>query len=231
MPCWQCLIINQISNGPKFLTILHNLPIRSSGAMITLALSISSLGVSLFNPVLADSHPTTPPTSGALSYESALTGYKTLDGDERSSWKESNDTVGQIGGWRSYAKEAYQANQAEADAKSDAEARIEDEALESSVVTKPAPDSTARRMDSAEMASMTEASELPVAKRAITRPLSISYQSATTDYRLYDDNPPGDWQAANDRVREIGGWRTYAKEAYEATKRKAQTDAESGSPQ
>ena len=196
--------------------------------MITLALSISTLGVSLINPVFADSHPTTPPASSALGYESALTGYKTLDGGERSTWKDSNDTVGQIGGWKSYANEAYKANQAEADAKSDAEARVEAEALESAVVTTPILNETAKRIDSTEMASMMET---PVARRASPRPLTISYQSAMTDYRLYDDNPPGDWQSANDRVGQIGGWRTYAKEAYEATKRKAQADAESGSPQ
>lgn len=212
----------------------HNLPIKSSGAIITLALSISSFGVSVFNPVTADSHTPTPTASGALGYESALTGYKTLDGGERNTWKESNDTVGKIGGWRSYANEAYQANQAEANAKSDAEVRVEDEALESAVVTTPIPDATAKRIDSTDMASMMETPEqpeTPVTKRAIASPLTLSYQSATTDYRLYDDNPPGDWQAANDRVGEIGGWRTYAKQAYEATKRKAEADVEAGSPQ
>lgn len=63
---------------------------------------------------------------------------------------------------------------------------------------------------------------------AAPAPLTVAYQSATSDYRLYDDNPPGDWRAANERVGEIGGWRTYAKEAYEASKRKSQEDASSG---
>lgn len=236
-PAGLRLIINHECNGPMFLTMPHTLTIQSSGTIIKLALSIACLGVSLVNPVFADSHAATPPASSVLGYESALTGYKALDGGERSAWKESNDIVGQIGGWRSYANEAEQASQAEADEKGVFEGPVEDEPLEPAVVT-PIADATARRIDpatvttdSTEIASKLEKSESTVAERAISRPPTISYQSTTTAYRLYDDNPPGDWRAANDRVREIGGWRTYAKEIDEVDRSNIQADTESGSPQ
>ncbi len=168
-----------------------------------------------------------------------MTGYKALDGSEPTAWKESNDTVGKIGGWRSYANEAYQANQAEANAKKNPEALAKgaNEAMESAVTT-PIPDASAKRMDPATVMSensdrdpMMEKSATQLAERPKSDPLTLSYQSAMSTYRPYDDNPPGGWRAANDRVGEIGGWKTYAKEAYEANKLKTQVEAASGSPQ
>lgn len=32
-------------------------------------------------------------------------------------------------------------------------------------------------------------------------------------YQAWRDTPPLDWRAANERVGEIGGWRTYLREA------------------
>lgn len=42
----------------------------------------------------------------ALPYRSVFDGYQPFTDEKMRSWKESNDTVGKIGGWRSYAKEA-----------------------------------------------------------------------------------------------------------------------------
>lgn len=39
-------------------------------------------------------------------YQSAFEGYQPYGDDKLLSWKESNDTVGRIGGWRVYAREA-----------------------------------------------------------------------------------------------------------------------------
>ncbi len=39
-------------------------------------------------------------------YRSALEGYQPYSDDKMVSWREANDTVGKIGGWRAYAKEA-----------------------------------------------------------------------------------------------------------------------------
>lgn len=45
-------------------------------------------------------------TIPALVYRSALTGYRRMGDDEPVPWREANDTVGRIGGWRAYAREA-----------------------------------------------------------------------------------------------------------------------------
>ena len=39
-------------------------------------------------------------------YRSALEGYQPYSENQMVPWKEANDTVGKIGGWRAYAKEA-----------------------------------------------------------------------------------------------------------------------------
>ncbi len=46
----------------------------------------------------------TPAAPG--EYRSALEGYQPYSEDKMLPWKEANDTVGKIGGWRAYAKEA-----------------------------------------------------------------------------------------------------------------------------
>lgn len=40
-----------------------------------------------------------------MVYRSAFDGYKGLTDQPVQSWRESNDTVGRIGGWQSYARE------------------------------------------------------------------------------------------------------------------------------
>lgn len=44
----------------------------------------------------------------AAVYQSPLAGYRRLGEDRRISWKEANETVNRIGGWRAYAREAQQ---------------------------------------------------------------------------------------------------------------------------
>lgn len=51
-----------------------------------------------------------PPAAAAssaspMAYRSAFEGYKGLTEQPVQSWRESNDTVGRIGGWQSYARE------------------------------------------------------------------------------------------------------------------------------
>lgn len=65
--------------------------------------------------------PTTPPATAAATaasapveraqavpgaYRSALEGYQPYSEDKMVPWREANDTVGKVGGWRAYAKEA-----------------------------------------------------------------------------------------------------------------------------
>jgi hypothetical protein len=44
----------------------------------------------------------------AASYASPLAGYRRLGDDKRVSWKDANETVNRIGGWRVYTREAQQ---------------------------------------------------------------------------------------------------------------------------
>ncbi len=44
----------------------------------------------------------------ALSYESSFAQYRRLSDEKLISWREANDTVTRIGGWRVYAREAQQ---------------------------------------------------------------------------------------------------------------------------
>ena len=44
----------------------------------------------------------------AVRYESAFSRYKSYRDEKATPWREANDTVTQIGGWRAYAKEAQQ---------------------------------------------------------------------------------------------------------------------------
>ena len=44
-----------------------------------------------------------------VSFRSVLEGYQPFSDEPVGSWREANDTVGRIGGWRAYAKEASSA--------------------------------------------------------------------------------------------------------------------------
>ena len=50
----------------------------------------------------------------ALSYESSFSQYRRLGDEKPVSWRDANDTVARIGGWRVYAREAQQPDPAPA---------------------------------------------------------------------------------------------------------------------
>ncbi len=58
-------------------------------------------------------------------------------------------------------------------------------------------------------ASAASASAPPLA----ASPPETSYQSAFEAYKRFTDEPVGSWKAANERVEQIGGWRSYAQES------------------
>ena len=58
------------------------------------------------NPDVADSP--TPPTQ----YKSPFKDYRPLGDDKRTPWRDANDEVGKIGGWRVYLRESQEANKA-----------------------------------------------------------------------------------------------------------------------
>ena len=69
----------------------------------------------------------------APSYESSFSTYRRLGEDPPVSWREANDTVTRIGGWRAYAREAQQPAPASASQPAD-------------VVPEAAPDGTLKPM-------------------------------------------------------------------------------------
>ena len=46
-------------------------------------------------------------------------------------------------------------------------------------------------------------------------PAQPALASPFDQYRNFRDEQVQDWRKSNDRVREIGGWRTYLRESYE----------------
>lgn len=56
----------------------------------------------------------------ALSYESSFSQYRRLGDEKPVSWRDANDTVTRIGGWRAYAREAQQPDPASASKPPDA---------------------------------------------------------------------------------------------------------------
>lgn len=59
-------------------------------------------------PDPADANTANPPTI----YQSPFADYRPLGEDKNTPWKDANDTVGKIGGWRAYAREAADAMKA-----------------------------------------------------------------------------------------------------------------------
>lgn len=62
-------------------------------------------------------------------------------------------------------------------------------------------------------AGTSTSSELPAPAPRSTASSSTAFDSAFDGYRSYTEEPVASWRDANDQVREIGGWRAYAREA------------------
>jgi len=87
-----------------------------AGALLAVTVLLS-LGAS-HSQVTHDHSPASPPatkaatgsmatpTGSPLAFESTLSRYKPMTDQKLGSWREANDTVTRIGGWRSYLKEA-----------------------------------------------------------------------------------------------------------------------------
>lgn len=52
------------------------------------------------------SHPAASAAEAELGYHSTLADYQRFSEQPVGSWREANDNVGRIGGWRAYAREA-----------------------------------------------------------------------------------------------------------------------------
>lgn len=57
-------------------------------------------------PAMADKMPSVVSSAASLGFDSVLARYKPMTDQKLGSWREANDTVTRIGGWRAYLKEA-----------------------------------------------------------------------------------------------------------------------------
>ena len=46
----------------------------------------------------------------------------------------------------------------------------------------------------------------------VEKPVELVYQSSFQNYQRYSASPIQSWKLSNETVKEIGGWRAYAKE-------------------
>ncbi len=82
--------------------------------------SLPVLSIVLLAGAAAAQAPEQPPQAASpvvLEYTSTLSGYKPYADQAVQSWREANDEVGRIGGWRAYARE-MQAGEAPKDGSS-----------------------------------------------------------------------------------------------------------------
>jgi len=54
---------------------------------------------------------------------------------------------------------------------------------------------------------------VPAAHAAEAEPPDAAASASFKQYQGWRDEPPQDWRQANERVGEIGGWRTYLRES------------------
>ncbi len=110
----------------------HRIVRRQFHVLVTLCCFFSSTPVFVqAESVIADEARSQPTNTAAppLRYSSVFDQYRSYDEIQVGSWRESNDTVGRIGGWRYYAREAEQTDDAEGTAQPDTSGQPEPPAV------------------------------------------------------------------------------------------------------
>lgn len=88
-------------------TLLARKPMSPAARVVcAVVFTLSSAGAALAQAA-AESPSHSQPAAG-VSYQSTLEDYRRFTEEKLTSWQEANDTVGRIGGWRTYAREAQQ---------------------------------------------------------------------------------------------------------------------------
>ena len=73
--------------------------------LVGVAAAVPAFGQSRATPAQSDG----PASLVELTYRSSFDNYQRYTDEKVGSWRDANDTVGRIGGWRAYAKEGQQA--------------------------------------------------------------------------------------------------------------------------
>jgi hypothetical protein len=79
-------------------------PFAGRRAFVCLALLMLPFSTWAELPDPLDAEAATP----ALDYQSPLTDYRGLGDEPMHNWREANELVGRIGGWRTYAQEPWE---------------------------------------------------------------------------------------------------------------------------
>jgi hypothetical protein len=83
---------------------------RMSRFLLPLIAAMSWTAALTVSAQSAPQAPAAPPQAGQVEgYRSAFDGYQPFTQEKILPWRQANDTVGRIGGWRAYAKEAHDA--------------------------------------------------------------------------------------------------------------------------
>jgi hypothetical protein len=61
----------------------------------------------------------------------------------------------------------------------------------------------------------------------VEKPVELVYQSSFQNYQRYSASPIQSWKQSNDTVKDIGGWRAYAKEIAQEQNTKPSTPTHS----
>ena len=83
-------------------------PAGKALALVAIAAGLSTAAAAQPAAGPADAKASVPPTA----YESPFAGYRSHADAKVGPWRGVNEEVGRIGGWKAYAREAYEASQA-----------------------------------------------------------------------------------------------------------------------
>ena len=95
--------------------LIHAAGARRSAIAVAVAIAIAfaqtmTIAAAQSNTAMPSAGRSNPLDASAavpqLTYESSFRNYQPLGNDKVGGWKEANDNVGRIGGWRVYAREA-----------------------------------------------------------------------------------------------------------------------------
>lgn len=88
---------------------------RTPSALPSLLLTVLLAAQAQAQPALTRADPLDPQAQvPALRYESAFAQFRRIGDDKPVAWRDANDAVARIGGWRVYAREAQQPDPAAA---------------------------------------------------------------------------------------------------------------------
>ena len=112
MPLIALLVFQELFVNPR---PFSNWPAARALLLACLGLSAQAFAAPPPNPIA----PAADADAAPPAYRSAFEGYQRYTEEKPVNWKEANDSVARIGGWRAYAKEASQSSPPAASTESD----------------------------------------------------------------------------------------------------------------